>query len=65
MQQWYQVTGVDLSEKMLKRARGKAAESGVAIDFIQADARNLPFQGEFDLVVMLCEGGFPSWKPMK
>ncbi|MDG3548327.1 class I SAM-dependent methyltransferase [Methanobacterium formicicum] len=55
----YQVTGVDLSEKMLKRAREKAAESGVGIDFIQADARNLPFQGEFDLVVMLCEGGFP------
>lgn len=55
----YHVTGVDLSEKMLKRAREKAAESGVGIDFINADARNLPFQGEFDLVIMICEGGFP------
>lgn len=54
----YQVTGIDLSESQLKRAREKAKEQGVKIDFQRHDARNLPFKGEFDLAIMLCEGGF-------
>jgi len=54
----YNVTGVDLSENQIKRAREKAQEAGVAIDFQTQDARNLPFDGEFDLAIMLCEGGF-------
>jgi ubiquinone/menaquinone biosynthesis C-methylase UbiE len=54
----YNVTGVDLSENQIKRAREKAQESGVAIDFQTQDARNLPFESEFDLAIMLCEGGF-------
>lgn len=55
----YKVVGVDLSEAQLKRAREKAAEAGVAADFRRHDARALPFDGEFGLAVMLCEGGFP------
>ncbi len=55
----YSVTGVDLSEKMLKKAQNNASNAGFEIDFRQADARNLPFAEEFDLVIMLCEGGFP------
>lgn len=55
----YRVTGVDLSENMLKKAQENASNAGFEIDFRQADARNLPFEGEFDLVIMLCEGGFP------
>jgi len=54
----YYVTGVDLSENQIKRAREKAQEAGVTIDFQTQDARNLPFEGEFDLAIMLCEGGF-------
>jgi len=54
----YHVTGIDLSESQLKRAREKAKEQGVEIDFQKHDARNLPFEGEFDLAIMLCEGGF-------
>jgi len=54
----YNVTGVDLSENQIKRAREKAKEAGVTIDFQTQDARNLPFDGEFDLAIMLCEGGF-------
>jgi 2-polyprenyl-3-methyl-5-hydroxy-6-metoxy-1,4-benzoquinol methylase len=54
----YPVTGVDLSENQINRAREKAQEAGVAIDFQTQDARNLPFEGEFDLAIMLCEGGF-------
>jgi 2-polyprenyl-3-methyl-5-hydroxy-6-metoxy-1,4-benzoquinol methylase len=54
----YNVTGVDLSENQIKRAREKAKEAGLTIDFQIQDARNLPFDGEFDLAIMLCEGGF-------
>jgi 2-polyprenyl-3-methyl-5-hydroxy-6-metoxy-1,4-benzoquinol methylase len=55
----YQVTGVDLSEAQLARARQKAQEAGLKIDFRRHDARQLPFDAEFGLVIMLCEGGFP------
>ncbi len=55
----YNVTGIDLSESQLKRAREKAKEQGVEIPFQKQDARNLPFESEFDLAIMLCEGGFP------
>lgn len=54
----YKVTGVDLSDDQIKRAREKAQGAGVTIDFQVQDARNLPFDGEFDLAIMLCEGGF-------
>jgi SAM-dependent methyltransferase len=55
----YNITGIDLSEGQLRRAREKAAGLGLNINFCQHDARNLPFQEEFDLAIMLCEGGFP------
>lgn len=55
----YLVTGVDLSSSQLAYARQKAAEERLEIDFQQHDARNLPFDREFDLAIMLCEGGFP------
>jgi len=54
----YHVTGIDLSKSQLARAKEKAKASGLEIDFQQQDARNLPFDGEFDLAIMLCEGGF-------
>jgi len=54
----YSVIGIDLSESQLKRAREKAKEQGVEIDFQKHDARDLPFEGEFDLAIMICEGGF-------
>lgn len=55
----YRITGVDLSESQLAKAVEKAAKAGLKMDFRRHDARNLPFNGEFDLAVMLCEGGFP------
>ncbi len=55
----YRVTGIDLSEAQLRRAREKAAEAGVDVDFQRYDARELPFDGEFDAAIMMCEGGFP------
>ena len=54
----YHVTGIDLSESQLKRAKEKAKENNLVIDFQCHDARNLPFNSEFDVAIMLCEGGF-------
>jgi ubiquinone/menaquinone biosynthesis C-methylase UbiE len=54
----YDVTGVDLSDSQLQRAREKAAEAGVQVRFIQCDARDLKFENEFDAALTICEGGF-------
>ena len=54
----YSVTGIDLSESQLQRARDKAKSENLIIDFQQQDARNLTFNHEFDAAIMLCEGGF-------
>lgn len=54
----YKVTGIDLSECALNKAREKAEKAGVSVHFLQGDARNLKFSNEFDLAIMLCEGGF-------
>lgn len=54
----YNVTGIDLSESQLKRAKEKASEQNLSINFERQDARKLTFVGEFDLVIMLCEGAF-------
>jgi len=55
----YNVVGIDLFFSQLKRANEKASAQKLKIDFQKHDARNLPFRSEFDLVIMLCEGGFP------
>jgi 2-polyprenyl-3-methyl-5-hydroxy-6-metoxy-1,4-benzoquinol methylase len=55
----YSVTGVDFSESQLNKAREKAREQNLSIDFQKLDARDLPFSLEFDLAIMLCEGAFP------
>ena len=55
----YSVTAVDLSEAMIDKAREKARTQAVEVDFRVADARNLAYESEFDLVIMLCEGAFP------
>ena len=54
----YNVTGIDLSESQLKRAKEKASAENLEISFIRYDARKLSYLNEFDLVIMLCEGGF-------
>ena len=55
----YTVTGIDLSESQLQRAREKAGTDNLKIDFLRHDARNLPFNNEFDVAIMICEGAFP------
>jgi 2-polyprenyl-3-methyl-5-hydroxy-6-metoxy-1,4-benzoquinol methylase len=55
----YAMTGIDLSESLLEKAREKAKHNGVKVDFLRHDARNLPFVKQFDVAIMMCEGGFP------
>jgi len=55
----YNIMGIDLSDSQLARAREKAQKRGLKINFLKHDARSLPFENEFDLVIMLCEGAFP------
>lgn len=55
----YDVTGVDLSESMLKKAKARASALKLSVRFEQHDARDLPFLEEFDMVLMICEGAFP------
>lgn len=54
----YDVTGIDLSEAQLKRAREKASAAGISARFLRKDARKAGFRQQFDLVIMICEGGF-------
>lgn len=47
-----QVTGLDQSKAMMNIAKKKADEEDLAIDWVEADATNLPFPNEsFDLVL--------------
>lgn len=55
----YTMTGIDLSESLLEKARAKAKQNGLQIEFLQHDARDLPFDKQFDVAIMMCEGGFP------
>ena len=55
----YRITGIDLSEGQLAKAREKAKKENLTIDFRSGDARNLPFVNEFDVAIMICEGAFP------
>ena len=55
----YIITGIDLSESMLQKARDKATAERLKIEFLNHDARNLPFNKDFDVAIMLCEAGFP------
>ena len=45
------VTGVDLTDCYVRRARRRAARQGLAIRFVQGDMRRIPFQKEFHAVV--------------
>lgn len=54
----YRVTGIDLTEAMLKEAKKKADEAGVEVTWIQSDAKSFQLDEQFDAVICLCEGAF-------
>lgn len=49
----YTVSGVDFMPGFLELARRDAAARGVAVDYSQADMRQIDFQAEFDRVLLL------------
>jgi SAM-dependent methyltransferase len=49
----FRVTGVDLSETELGRARARAGAGGVALRLVEQDMRDMEFSGEFDLALNL------------
>ena len=49
------VHGVDISERFIELAREHAPAGAT---FERLDARNLPFDGEFDAAICLCQGAF-------
>ena len=55
----YKVTGFDLSDDQLTKARENAAKAGVSIEFFKQDARTFNYREKFDVAIMLCEGSFP------
>jgi len=55
-QQGYCVTGIDLSEHMLEKARARAAEANAQVAFIQTDAATFESEPVFDAAIGLCEG---------
>src|SRR5512140_1598080 len=53
------VTGVDISDKLLAIARKTAElEKVTSVEFVKADAREIPYENEFDAAICLCEGAF-------
>ena len=46
------LTGLDASAKFIGLAREAAAAAGLQINFIEGDMRRLPWQGEFDAIVI-------------
>ena len=56
----FHVTGVDISRTFVEIASDHARQAGVAVDFRQGDASNLPLESElFDLVV--CQAAFKNF----
>ena len=55
----YSVTGIDLSESQIQRAKEKAETENLEIQFLVGDARQIPFNDKFEIAIMMCEGGFP------
>jgi 2-polyprenyl-3-methyl-5-hydroxy-6-metoxy-1,4-benzoquinol methylase len=58
-QRGYSVTGIDLSEDQLSRAKSKAMKAGVDVNFELHDARDFSFPNRYNLAIMICEGAFP------
>lgn len=52
------VTGIDVSRRFLELAAEDARAAGVKPALFEVDARQMPFEAEFDAVISLCQGGF-------
>lgn len=57
------VTGVDVSRRFLDLAAERARAANVSASFFEVDARQMPFDEEFDAVVSMCQGAFGLMGP--
>ena len=57
------VTGVDVSQSFLDIAAEEARAAGVHMSLFAVDARQMPFDDEFELVLSICQGGFGLMGP--
>jgi len=54
----YRVTGIDISEQMLREAQKRCEEESVSVKLIQADATDFEVEELYDACICLCEGAF-------
>jgi len=54
----YRVTGIDISERMLREAQKRCEEESVSVKLIQADATDFEVEELYDACICLCEGAF-------
>jgi SAM-dependent methyltransferase len=54
----WSVTGIDISQTFLDIAAEEARSAGVGMSLFQVDARQMPFDDEFEVVLSICQGGF-------
>jgi SAM-dependent methyltransferase len=54
----FDVVGVDHSAEFIRLARDAAATEELAVEFEEADVRDLGHADEFDATICLCQGGF-------
>jgi ubiquinone/menaquinone biosynthesis C-methylase UbiE len=47
------VTGLDYSKPFIAKAKADASQAGIDIRFMEGDMKNLPFDNEFDAVLLL------------
>ncbi|MGA7562881.1 MAG: class I SAM-dependent methyltransferase [Desulfobaccales bacterium] len=61
----YKIVGMDISKTFVEIAQDKAKQAGVAIEFRQGNASNMPFDDEtFDLII--CRAAFKNFsEPVK
>jgi SAM-dependent methyltransferase len=52
----FEVVGADISSDLIEIAHRDAAEADLEVEFVQADLRDLDYEGEFDLVLNLNDG---------
>lgn len=49
----FQMVGLDYSELFIDKAREDAKQAGVEVEFVKGDMKNLPYDENFDVVLML------------
>ncbi|HMQ31427.1 MAG TPA: methyltransferase domain-containing protein [Chloroflexaceae bacterium] len=49
----FTVVGLDAAAPVVAHARARAAEEGLSVEFVEGDMRALPYEGRFDVVLVM------------